>query len=154
MQRYYEYFLSDEPMPELTEAEAIASGYYVTELAGPPRHFQSYLEGELARILYPDTSPSDDLRHHRRERYPDRPYWVFSPTARDGDVKRQTVWEYDANDELQRRNEYVFEPRRTVQTWFFGDGQRGGMLERIYDEHGDQVEVREHAADGRVLVHD
>lgn len=154
-QRFFEYFIADEPMTELTEAQALAKGIYVTEIdLDGIRHYQSYLDNALDCIIYPDAEPSPANANLHGARYAGVRRWVVSPTIRDGETARRTVWVYAADGTLEQRTDYVFEERRTTETWFHGDGTPGGMLERRYNEHGEEIEVLEHAPGGRILVHD
>ena len=149
--RYFETYFSDDPMTELDENAALDSGYYVKELDSP-RRYESFIAGSLARVNYPE-APTDELQRFHRERYPDLDAWFYGPTTHEGTTRRKTIWEFDRSGALTHRNDYVYEPRRTTHSWYDAAGKYGGKLERIYDEHGEEIEVREHSPDGRVLVH-
>lgn len=156
MGRYFsEYFIDSEPVP-MDENAALDGGSYILEVtpADGPHHLRRVHDGDLMFVSYRDTEPTPEILAYQQRAYPGVEFRIATALVREGDTKRWTEWTYAGDGSLDRRSDYVQEPRRTLDTWFGADGKLGGKLERFYDEHGEETRVVEHGPDGRVLVHD
>jgi hypothetical protein len=156
MPRYLETYVVDVPVVEISEEAAFAAGTYVIDErpTNAPRHLRDILDGEVVRIIYPDTEPSAALLASQRERYPGVPSWIVSPVVHEGETAKYSIWYVDEQATLGNRVDYENQPRLGWSRWYHPDGLYGGAMERRYDENGDSLEVREHSPDGRVIIVD
>lgn len=156
MSRYLETYIVGLTLTEISEAEAIAAGTYAVEErpVDGPHHVRDIRDGQLERVIYPDTRPSDAISAFQRERYPGVGSWIVSPLVHDGDAVRYSIWYVNEDATLGKRVDYENTERLGWSRWYHPDGSYGGALERRYDENGDSLEVREHLPDGRVLIID
>lgn len=55
MARYFERFIADGPLVEISAEQATALGTYVEEIVGPPVHYKRFVHATLRTIIYPET---------------------------------------------------------------------------------------------------
>lgn len=156
MATYFENFFVGDPMIELTAEQAREASSYVLEPdpGRTPRRLEQWLFGELARVIYPATTPSAAIAELQRTRDLVAT-WVTSAVVRDGDVTAWTVWEYAPGGALAKRVEYRQSPTFDSTRWFDAAGGLGGTEERRYNEAGECVETVSVHPDGtRIVVDD
>jgi hypothetical protein len=156
MARFFEqHFPGADPIV-ISEAEARATGTYSEEIDEPgvPRHLRVYLDHQLLRITYPDAEPSAEIAQLQRTRYPGVASWITSPAVKEEGTSKYSIWYVEEDAAVGKRVDYENSERLAWSRWYHPDGSYGGAMERLYDENGDSLEVREHLPDGRVLVID
>jgi hypothetical protein len=153
MRRYFESFLNADPMDELSEADALAAGWYTVEDDPAMRRYLRISDNQLSSIVYAGwddpTEPLTDLErigeavdaeiHSTVERLPDGSY-------------KWRIWYIDP----QRRIIKILEPqyaadgtplRRALRR---PDGELVHYTVYHYDRDGYLLELVTHAPDGTI----
>lgn len=155
MPRYFESFIVDEPLTEISEQQARDSGWYVVEANRQGvRRLEVFSEGKLDRVVFPETAPSPAISALQRGLDAKVPTWIASAPVREGDQLRYTLWYYEPGGRLEKRVDTVDRPGLYTSSWFDAEGRLGGTLERRFDEYGELIEVVEILPDGRRIIVD
>lgn len=116
--RYFEQFYNGDPMVEITEAEALSSGYYVIEDEGAMRRYRRFSDGRLDSLVYASwNDPSEPL----------------------ADIKRRN----DGVDaEVHSPIEHCSHGGQKWRIWYFDSfGNTKKILEREFASTGDALRV-------------
>jgi hypothetical protein len=138
MPRFFKTFLAADPMSELSEADARATGTFVEEvvLDKAPRHFVATLRGVVDRVIYPDAEPSPAIESFHREHYPGVALWITSTVNRDGHHRSFRAWHHDSTGALIRSVAYDFSPETEESITYGPDGALLGRMVEYYDAAG------------------
>jgi hypothetical protein len=152
--RYFTQFFNDDPMTEISEAEALAKGSYVVEEPGPPRRFRRYTRHQLDSVIYVAPIEIADAIADLKRRGEGVDAEVYGPVEHlaDGRVRWRT-WYVASSGEVEKILEPEFLPDGRFARERYLDGSGTWISDHVYqyNSNDELYEVTTVAPDGTVL---
>ncbi len=153
MTRYFRQFFNADPMTELSEADAHASGTYAEQVGGALPHYRTYLEHRLHAVTYAgDDDPAPAMAHHRAQ-YPDVPAHIHSPPRRDEHGVQWRTWYVEPGGTVEKILDHELDAAGNyLKVSYRGpDAELRSYTEYHYDDEQTLTEVVTYNPDGTVL---
>jgi hypothetical protein len=153
MTRYFETFFNADPMDELSEADALATGTYAVEDDAAMRRYRRIIDNQLDSIVYAGwDDPTEPLADLERLGEPVRAEIHSTVERLPDDAYRWRTWYIDP----QRRITKILEPQfaadgtRLREALRHPDGELVDYTVYHYDQDGYLLELVTHAPDGTI----